>query len=167
MLFELSGLAALAIAVGLTTATIWSRRQTAMRGAALAALLVLMPAIAGVGFFAMSHPAPWLQTVTVPGGKHTVLGVKMVQGVAIYVWLDFGREHPRYFALPWSNATANQMQDLMTQKRRGEIPGFQMVIPYEKSLDQNPDQFLPLPQPKMVPDKPPVQEAPPVYERSA
>jgi hypothetical protein len=167
MLFELSGLLALTIAVGLTTATIWSRRQTAMRGAALAAFLALAPAIVGVGFFAMSHPAPWLQTITVPGGKYTVLGVKMVQDVAIYVWLDFGAEHPRYFALPWSNATADKMQDLLDQQKRGEIPGFRLDIPYEKSLDMNPPQFLPLPQPKMVPDKPPQQQAPPVYERSA
>ncbi len=167
MLFELSGLAALAIAAGLTTATIWSRRQTAMRGAALAAFLVLMPAIVGVGFFAMSHPAPWLQTITVPGGKYTVLGVKMVQDVAIYVWLDFGAEHPRYFALPWSNKTADELQGMLDAQRYGDIPGFELKIPYEWSWDDNPPQFHPLPQPKRMPDKLEPQTEPDRYERSA
>ncbi len=166
MLFELSGLAALAIAAGLTTATIWSRRNTAMRSVALAAFLALMPAMVGVGFFAMSHPAPWLQTITVPGGKYLVLGVKMVQDVAIYVWLDFGEDHPRYFALPWDNETADKLQGMLDAQRYGDIPGFQLEIPYEKSLDQNPPQFHPLPQPKMLPDKVP-QEEPQRYEREA
>jgi len=167
MLFEISGLLALAIAAGLVTTAIWSRKQTVARAAALAMFLALMPTLAGVGFFAMSHPAPWLQTITVPGGSYTVLGVKLVQDVAIYVWLDFGAGHPRYFALPWSNKTADEVQGLMDQQRYGDIPGFALDIPYEPSLDENLPQFHPLPQPKMVPDKPPTQEEPQRYEREA
>lgn len=167
MLFELSGLLALVIATGLTTATIWSRRETKMRVLTLVSFLAFMPAVAGVGFFAMSHPAPWLQTITVPGGDYTVLGVKMVQDVAIYVWLDFGKNHPRYFALPWDNKTADQLQGLSDQQKYGDIPGFKMVIPYEWSWDKSPPQFHPLPQPKMMPDKPPQQEDLHRYEREA
>jgi hypothetical protein len=167
MIFEIFAIISLAIAVGLTTSTIWSRKQTIARVIAVLLFLGLMPVLAGVGFFAMSHPAPWVQTLTVPGGKYTVLGVKMVQDEAIYVWLDFGGEYPRYFALPWDNETADRMQRLLDAQRRGEIPGFRLLIPYEKSLDTNPPQFQPLPQPKALPDKVPQQEPPTVYEREA
>jgi hypothetical protein len=127
-----------------------------------------MPLVVGATFFSLGHPAPWVQTINVPGGKYTVLGVKMVQDVAIYVWLDFGAEHPRYFALPWSNETADKMQGLLDKQRRGEIPGFELEIPYEFSWDDSPPQFHEKPQPRRVPDKP-LEEPPPPqrYEREA
>ena len=132
----------------------------------MAVFLLMIPVITGTGFFSLGHPAPWVQTLTVPGGDYRVLGVKMVQDVAIYVWLDFGADHPRYFALPWDNETANQIQALLDRQQNGD-GGFTLNIPYEKSLDRNPPQFQPVPQPKMVPDKLPQQEEPRRYERSA
>ncbi len=167
MLYEALALTAVATGAILTTAVVWSRRNTWVRGAAVAIYFTLMPMVAGAAFFSLSNPAPWIQTITVPGGDYLVLGAKMVQDEAIYVWLDFGADHPRYFALPWSNETADKMQDMLDAQRRGEIPGFKIIIPYEWSWDKNPPQFHPLPQPKMMPDKPPQVEPPQRYEREA
>ncbi len=166
MLYELFAVAAVGLGGAFVSATIWSRQDTWVRGAVVAGWVAFMPLVAGSVFFSLSHPAPWVQTITVPGGEYTVLGTKMVQDVAIYVWLDFGADTPRYFALPWNNDTANRMQELLDQQRYGEIPGFSLTIPYEWSWDRNPPQFHPLPQPRAMPGKPP-QEEPERYERSA
>jgi hypothetical protein len=166
MLYELFAVAAVGLGVALASATIWSRKNTWVRGAAVAGWVVLVPLVAGSTFLSLGHPAPWVQAVTVPGGEYRVLGVKMVQDIAIYVWLDFGKDHPRYFALPWDNTTADRLQGMLDAERNGE-GGFAMDIPYEWSWDDNPPQFHPLPQPKMVPDKLPQQEEPRRYERQA
>ncbi len=166
MLYEALAILAVALGASLASATIWSRKNSWVRGAAVAGWLALMPLVVGSAFFSLGHPAPWVQAVNVPGGKYMVLGVKMVQDVAIYVWIDFGAEHPRYFALPWDNATADDLQGLLDRQRRGG-GDFEMEIPYEWSLDQNPPQFHPLPQPQMVPNKPLEETEPERYERSA
>lgn len=167
MFFEaLTALAVLGAAV-LTTATIWSRRETWVRGAALAGFFVLAPVTGGAVLYALSHPAPYYPAITAPGGEYTVLGVKMVQDEAIYIWLDFGSDHPRYFALPWNNETANRLQEMLDAQRRGQIPGFKMSIPYEHSWDRNPPQFHPLPQPIIPIPKQRQQDDPLRHERAA
>ncbi len=165
MLYEVFASLAVVMGASLALATVWSRKNSWVRGAAVASWLVLMPLVIGSSFFSLGHPAPWVQTINVPGGKYRVLGVKMVQDVAIYVWLDFGADYPRYFALPWDNATADKMQGLLDRERRGN-GGFEIEIPYEWSWDTNPPQFHLLPQPRMMPNKPP-QTEPERYERSA
>ncbi len=167
MMYEVFAIGAVGVGLALALTTIWSRRNTWVRGAAVAGWIALMPLVVGSAFFSLSHPAPWMPLVTVPGGEYTVLGAKMVQDVAIYVWLDFGAAHPRYFALPWNNDTANNLQGLLDAEKYGEIPGFTMMAPYEWSWDESPLQFHPLPQPKGIPDKIPQQEAPTRYDRSA
>ncbi len=166
MLYELLAIVAVATGATLASATIWSRKNTWVRGAAVVGWLALMPLVAGSAFFSLGHPAPWVQTINVPGGKYVVLGVKRGQGVAIYVWLDFGAEHRRYFALPWSNETADRTQGLLDRQRRGG-GDFELKIPYEFSWDNNPPQFHELPQPRRVPDKPLEETEPERYERSA
>lgn len=166
MLYEVLALLAVGLGATLASATIWSRKNSWVRGAAVAGWLALMPLVVGSTFFSLGHPAPWVQTINVPGGKYMVLGIKLVQDVAIYVWLDFGADHPRYFALPWDNTTADGLQGLLDRQRRGE-GDFEMEIPYEWSWDDNPPQFHPLPQPRMVPNKPPEETEPERYERSA
>ncbi len=167
MLYEALALLAVGMGAILATATIWSRKNTWVRGAAVAGWVVLMPLVTGAAFFSLGNPAPWVQTINVPGGEYKVLGVKMVQDDAIYVWLDFGKGHPRYFALPWDNETADRLQALLEAQRYGDIPGFKMTIPYEWSWDQSPPQFHPMPQPRMMPNKPSQPQPPQRYEREA
>lgn len=164
MIFEFLTAAAVLGAGLFASATIWSRKNTWVRGAALAGFFAMAPIIGGAVVFALSNPAPF---VLAPGGEYRVLGVKMVQDEAIYVWLDFGADHPRYFALPWSNKTADQLQKLLDQQRRKQIPGFKMKIPYEHSWDRHPPQFYPLPQPVIPIPKRHQQEQPYRYERGA
>lgn len=166
MIFEtLVLLAILGLSV-LTTAVIWSRKDTWMRGAAVGGFFLLTPVIAGASLYARSHPAPYIPVVTAPAGEYLVLGVKMVQDEAIYIWLDFGERHPRYFALPWDNETASQLQGMLDAQRTGRIPGFRMAIPYEPSWNINPPQFHPLPQPIIPIPKERQREEPHRHERS-
>ena len=167
MLYEILTVAAVAVGATLASATIWSRKSTWVRGMAVAVWIGLMPLVIGSSFFSLGHPAPWIQNINAPGGEYFVLGVKMVQDEAIYIWLDFGAGYPRYFALPWNNDTANQLQDLMDKQGTGKIPGFALDIPYEWSWDENAPQFHPLPQPKLMPDKVEPQAEPKRYDRSA
>jgi hypothetical protein len=166
MIFESLALIGVVGVALLATATIWSRKNTWIRGAAVAAFFALTPIIGGASIFALSHPAPYIPGILTPGGEHSVLEVKLVQDEAIYILLDFGISHPRYFALPWNNLLANELQDLMDQQRRGDIPGFDMVIPYEFSWDGHPPQFHPKPQP-IVPIPKRRNDNPLRYERGA
>ncbi len=46
----------------------------------------------------------------------TLLSAVPVEGVAIYVWLGIpGHSEPRAYTLPWSQDSAQQLQDAMTQ----------------------------------------------------
>jgi hypothetical protein len=166
MIFEaLAGTAIIGVAA-LTTATIWSRRSTWVRGAAVAGLFTVVPAIVGTGLFALSHPVPY-HPVFMPGGKYIVLSAKLMQDEAIYLWLDFGKDHPRYTALPWDKETAQQLQELMRKRQAGKIPGIEGEFPpFEWSWDRNPPQFHPLPQP-VIPIPKLRNDDPLRYERGA
>ena len=117
MLFEIMALVSAVMLLGLTVATIWSRRNSWVRGAAVIAFVATLPVIAANGFFALSHPAPY-QLSIVPDGKYRVRGVKLVQDKAIYLLLDFGQDAPRYFSFPWSNKLADEIQRMMNRQRQ-------------------------------------------------
>jgi hypothetical protein len=135
-----------------------------VRGAAVAGLLVLAPVTAGIGMFALSHPG--LQYL-MPGGKYTVLGMKLVQDQGIYLYLDFGQGHPRSLVLPWNQDMADQLQELGRKQQGGRIPGIEGEFPpFEWSWDRNPPQFHPLPQP-IIPIPKERNEEPERYEREA
>ena len=122
MMFEILALVGVVMLLGLTVATIWSRKNTWVRGAAVAIFMAAVPVIVGVGFSALSHPAPY-QLSIVPDGKYRVRGVKLVQDKAIYLLLDFDQDAPRYFSFPWSNKLADKIQRMMNQRQ-----GFAVVI---------------------------------------
>ena len=166
MIWELAALVSILLAAGLTYATIWSRRKTWMRAAAVTAFLALLPVSVGVGMFAMSFPAPQIMMKMLPGGKYHVLHVKMRYGEAIFLLMDVGEATPRFFSLPWNDEVAKRLQGMLDKQRVGEGGRIYLKHRYEKSLDNNPPQFLQPPQPKMLPDKP-QQEAPEQYEREA
>lgn len=109
------------IAIGVVAAVNPNRRQ-AIAFAIVAAATIAVP------LAALSYPSSWL-----PSGQQTVLGARIDVGKAIYVMLD-GPE-PRLFVLPYSEQTAQQLQQaqdgaadgdgrvVMTQGEDGS-PGF-------------------------------------------
>ena len=162
MVFELLTLVAIAVGAGLVTTTIWSRESTRVRLGAMVMFLALLPLLAGSGFMALSHPAPWIQTITVPDGDYEVLDVKFIQDVAIYVWLDFDGGSPRSFYHPWNNELADKLQGKMAgQYLTGER--VYLRLSFDLSFDSE-MQILELPQERM-PNKFEVQVDPPYYDR--
>lgn len=166
MIYEAIGaFVALGIAA-LVVATIWSRKDSWLRPAAVAGFFTILPATGALVFYTLSHPAPLIPVVSTPGGEYQVIGTKLVQDEAIYLWLDMGRGHPRYYALPWDNKTADRLQDMINQQKRGKIPGFTAKVPFKFSWDRHPPEFHPMPQP-VIPIPKRRQQEPQRYERGA
>lgn len=94
------------IAIGVVAATNPRRRQ-AIAFAFIAAATIAVP------LAALSYPSSWL-----PSGQQTVLGARIDVGKAIYVMLD-GPE-PRLFVLPYSEQTAQQLQEAQDGTADGE-----------------------------------------------
>ena len=148
----------------LATLAIWARGFSRARGLAVGAFLLASPAAAAALAVSLGWPVPYVPGVTVPEGKHPLLGAKMVMGVGIFILLDIGDAEPRYYKMPWSNKSAEELQG--AQEEGGEEGEVGVITPpFEFSWDQSPPKFYALPQPKMLPDKP-QQETAPNYDQS-
>lgn len=154
------------LALFATTAwlAIWSRRDSWARPAAVALFLLGMPAVAAAGLQLLGHHRPMALAWDLSAGDHRVLGVKMVQDDAIYLYLDAGRTEPWPVLLPWSNEAANRIQKLQDEARPDSQGQF--LMRYEPSLDLHRPQFHPLPQPPLLPPKA-VPETAPHLDQSA
>lgn len=90
---------------------IWARRPTAFRLAAV----VTLPAAAVIAWYALTVPLG-KPAAPPPPGEYTVLGARIDVDVAIYVLLDGTADsngEPRYHKLPYSNETAQKLQEAM------------------------------------------------------
>jgi len=75
--------------------------------------------------------------------EYRVIGSKMVEGHAIWLYLD-QRGEPLALMLPWNDKTAEQLQDAEREsKRRGQDGA---LLRFDPSLDRSEPQFHPLPQ---------------------
>ena len=168
MLYEIAVLVSAALAGSLAVATIWSRKETWVRGAAVALFVVAILAASGPAFFALSHPAPLQAVELVTPGKYSVLGLKMIRYQGIYLWIDkqAGADHPLYVVLLWDDRVAEKLQDLQRGARRRGQP-FSMEVPkYEFSWEKRESpMFYPAPQPVVPLPKEPLE--PEIYERDA
>lgn len=168
MLYEFAALVSASMAGSLTLTTIWSRRETWVRGAAVALFMSAIMSAYAPAFFALSHPAPLQAVEMVTPGKYSVLGMKMIRDQGIYLWIDKaeGADHPLYTVLPWDDRLAEKLQELQRGAKRNGQP-FGMDIPkYEFSWeDREPPMFYPAPQ-AVVPLPKPALE-PEIYERGA
>lgn len=142
----------LVVASLLTSISIWAPRRLAVRVTALALATLFIPL--GYGSLAdlLSRPKPvameWLHK---SAAQAVVLGASFVEGKHIYVWLQMpdGGE-PRAYALPWSQDTAEQLQDA---RRKAEDTGTVVLMrtPFEPSWDNREPRFYAEPQPAMPP----------------
>jgi hypothetical protein len=143
-----------------TSAAIWSRFPTRARGLSVLAFLATAPLtgaiLVGNGGWAVS-PYPYVSEL--PTGEAQILGVKIVQDVAIYVMLDVDGE-PRLFRLPWSNEAGSKLQRLMEANAEN---GGSLTAKRGQPGEDYPLDFHGEPQPA-TPDKQP-EAAAPTYER--
>jgi hypothetical protein len=140
---------------------IWARRPSRARGLSILAFIAASPIAAAALGAALGWPVPLINGVNAPEGTYSVLGSKIIVGKGIYVLIDVGGE-PRYYWLPWSQKESKELQEGLN--KAGKDGGVQMTIPpFEWSWDQH-QTFQPLPQQKVIPDKPKPQVQ--HYERS-
>ena len=132
---------------------IWSRRADKMRHVAVGLFLLGIPLLAGASLEALSWARP-LWAMWDLSGEYRVLGAKMIEGEAIYAYVDTDGE-PRSVKLPWSNKTAEELQELFDNPANGG----QAMMRYEPSWDQTPPEFYPAP-PEAPPPKIAAPEAP-------
>jgi len=99
----------------------WSRRDTHHRTMAVLALLVAVP----VAFYALRVPLGLPDDPT-PTGKWEVHGARIDVDTAIYVLVSRDGLEPRYFVLPYTTQTANQLQQAMDAAQGDEGPTMDM-----------------------------------------
>lgn len=146
-----------AIVALLAFLTIWSRRDTWARPAAVLILLGSIPILAFAYVQSMGFHRPvsldWFM------GKRDlhVLAVKLMQDKAIWLYVDDPeRDEPKPLSLPWDDQIADKIAKLQDGSRQENGDG-SFVYRFDPSLDVHADQMQPLPQPKAMPPK----EAPP------
>ena len=146
-------------AVGGTVLTALPSRTWHQRGIAVCAFLLIVFAAFTLAPSMLSRPKPvdleWsMRNVSTA----QVIGSLPVEGTAIYLLLRLPEiAEPRYYMLPWSMKTAQQLQDAIRNAKPGEH--VMMGMPFQPSLDSGEPKFYALPQP-MLPPK--AGESPPV-----
>ncbi len=146
----LLALAIVALVAASAFLAVWSRRDTVGRTIAVALFVVSIPAAYGASVEMLGHHRPLWSAWDLPAGDHLVLGVKMVQDRAIYLYLDGGnREEPRPLILPWSNEQASKIQKAMDGAPEGR--GGQFIM--STNAENGEMVAHPLPQPAAPPAK--------------
>lgn len=152
------------VTAGFAWATAWSRRETRIRHLAFAAFLGMLPLLA-VG---ATETMGWHKSSLLAwrlDGEQNVLASKVVEGEAIYLYLDVGEGEPRAIALPWDPRTAERLQKAQRESARRGRRG--AIMKFDHSWDRNEPQFHPLPQPQMPIPKDEAPPEPKRLERSA
>lgn len=158
-----AGLTVLAGVLG--SISIWTPRKVWLKCTALCTLSFFLP----VAYFTMtdllSRPKPadleWLHR---QADQAQVLGTRMKEGEAIYVWLQMeGVKEPRAYVLPWDQQLARQMHGA---KREAESKGRPLMMgkPFQPSLEQRGKKFYAAPQPKLPPKTPAETNTPMEFE---
>lgn len=141
---------------------VWSRRNTWLRAAAIPLAILASAGSAVAVASTLGFAVPLIGGVTAPAGELSVLGAKLVPNDGIYVMLE--TPMPRLYWTPWNREMAEKLQEMLGNPEVGGVTA--AVPPFEWSWNQHPPSFQPLPQPKVLPDKP-VEKQPIVPEFAA
>jgi hypothetical protein len=142
--------AALAATLGLIS--IWAPRRLAIKGVALATVVLFLPLAYASLVDLLSRPKPvdlewWLRDAA----EATVLGSQVQENQGIHLWLQLANvPEPRAYVLPWNRATAQRLQEAQreAEQQGGEL---RMRLPFEPSLDDREPMFYAQPQPALPP----------------
>ncbi len=137
----------------LTLISLWTPRRLAVKGAALATGVLLLPLSYASLADLLSRPKPidleWWRT---HAEEATVLGSQLHEGEGIYLWLQLpGVAEPRGYVLPWNRTTAEQLQKAEQEAQQQGGGSVRMRLPFESSLDDREPKFYALPQPAPPP----------------
>jgi hypothetical protein len=144
--------AAAAIALGFLV--VWSRRRFALRVMATVLSVILVSLFGASIVELLGRPKPvrleWMER---HGADAAVLGSRLVEGKAIYLWLGLpGEPEPRAYVLPWNLETAKELQKALEEAEKNGSQA-RARLPFEMSWEKREPKFYALPQPKL-PDKP-------------
>jgi hypothetical protein len=146
-----------------TWATIWSRRETRVRGLAVLGFIVILGALGPASLETLGWHRPHWAAVRLDGDV-VVLSFKLVRGEAIYLYIDAGPGQPRAISLPWSDKQAEKMQEKRKEsERKGRKGKFRMRFIFDLWSPKSPEFVNPPPE-RARPPKPP-QAAPSTYFR--
>lgn len=81
---------------------------------------ILLPFAVTVAAFAVYLPTGTPRFTKPPSGKYTVLGARIDVDIAIYALLDDGKGEPRFYKLPYSQSSANQLQGALDGSQDGQ-----------------------------------------------
>ena len=144
------------LAAVLANIAIWSPRHMWIKLSALATTAAFVPATYLSLSEMLSRPKPIeIQWAMQELSEASVIGARLEEGEAIYVWLGIeGIDEPRAYALPWNDEMARQLHGA---QRSAEQDGtkVRMRKPFETSLDDREPVFYAAP-----PPPPPLKEAP-------
>lgn len=150
MTFPLLYIAFLLCAASLGLMAVWVARRRWVQ--TLAVILVAVSALfAGMGYAdLLSRPKP-LNWETLDMAEATVLAGHLVENEGIYLWLRVpGLEEPRYYALPWRQGAAEDLQGAMKDGERNGTAVVMNLHPQESSLEtRDAPMFYALPQPAL------------------
>jgi hypothetical protein len=125
---------------------IWSPRNLWIKVGALATTVAFLPVAYASLSTMLSRPKPieleWSRNQL---AEAAVLGARLEEGKAIYVWLGMdGVDEPRAYSLPWSQELAKQLHGA---QRAAEQTGTEVLMrkPFENSLDEQNQLFYAAP----------------------
>ena len=136
------------LAAVLAHIAIWSPRNLWIKVGALATTVAFLPVAYASLSTMLSRPKPIeLEWSREQLAEATVLGARLEEGKAIYVWLGMeGVDEPRAYVLPWSQEMAKQLNGA---QREAQENGTSVLMhkPFENSRDNRDRQFYAAPVP--------------------
>jgi hypothetical protein len=144
--------ASAALASVLAAISIWSHRKLYAKIFAVVATALFIPAIYLSYTDLLSRPKPAsLEWWNRGASEATVLGSKLREGEAIYLWIELADTgEPRAYKLPWQQELAKQ---LYGAQREAEAKGtkVQMRLPFKQHTENQEPVFYALPQAPLPP----------------
>jgi hypothetical protein len=142
----------IAIAAILANIGIWAPRRTWVRVCAVAMAALFIPAAYASVADLLSRPKPvsieWMHR---NAREATVLGSRISDGKAIYLWLQLpGEMQPRAYVLPYSEQTARQLFEAQAEaKQKGTETKMKRPFGRRQARETADEQFFAPPQPPL------------------
>ncbi len=139
---------AVGIAALLAVIAIWSPRKVWVKASAVIATSLFLPLSYAAFADLLSKPKPIdLEWAMRNVAEASVLSATFHEGEAIYLWLQLENvAEPRAYMLPWSQATAEQLQQAQREAENNQN-GLRMRQPFDASNENRKPMFYAPPQP--------------------
>jgi hypothetical protein len=112
-----------AILGSLTVIAVWSRAATRLRGLAVAGFLLSIPIALTATVACLGRAVPVLPVLSpFPETTITLLGMKFVPNVAIYLLIDNDTPEPRLYRMAWDPKAAMALQAAQEEAQKQNRP---------------------------------------------